>query len=147
MFLFMMFPFALFLATAKSDDPHLPMPLWCIVMGQILALCGLLYAFLWHWKGLEIVSVNQLSLSIDRRLFRWAKRTEFDLAGVRNLRAAPKIYNIREMSAFENGDIAFDFADQTYRFGAGLGADEAEELVCIINRRLPALDVQSQTNR
>jgi hypothetical protein len=96
------------------------------------ALAG--YAWLWMVFGVEKIALRPDVLIITRKVFGFARRREYDLAEVRNLRPAPVMYHSYGASASTQfggggGCIAFDYGARTFRFAADIDEAEANTLV------------------
>lgn len=93
-----------------------------------------IYSWLWMVRGKEIVRVSRDVLGIRRSVWNRGVEKQFAVEHISDLRlAADGWHPFREEDppryGWDMGPIAFDYGDQTLRFGKGLRKAEAEELV------------------
>lgn len=111
---------------------------WLVVwtVGGLLAI----YAWLWQVMGKEIVTVRGQTLTTRCDIGGLGFDKKYDLPQLRNLRVDPVGFNPLDVSAvlqlwgIGGGAIAFDYEARTYRFGAGLDAAEAKQIVTAIKK-------------
>ena len=94
-----------------------------------------LYAWLWMFKGREVVILRPNALVSKRDLWGLGRSKEYDLQHTKNLRVAPLSWNPHDWSAgmqfwgIGGGPIAFDYGSRTVRIGSGVDESEAREIV------------------
>lgn len=100
-----------------------------------------MYAFLWQIMGREIVTVHRQMFQTKHDIGGFGFRKAYDLAQMRDLRAAPVSFNPLDLSSslqlwgIGGGVVAFEYGPKTIRLGAGLTETEAKEVVAAITQR------------
>ena len=126
----------------KGDSPpegELFMLAWFGVwtVGGVVAI----YAWLWQIMGKEILTVRGQMFKLRRDIGGFGFNKEYNLIQMRDLRIRPVGASPLEFSSsFQlwgvgGGVIAFDHAERTYRFGAGLDEAEAKQIMTAIKQR------------
>ena len=101
------------------------------VIGAGLMACIGLFALIYATKASSVVTLDASELKIVRRRFgfEWSTRI-FPTCTVRNLSyLPPKDPPWFSRSRGLPGEICFDSGKKTYRFGVGIGYDDAKELI------------------
>jgi hypothetical protein len=119
-------------------------PFWTVA-GLVI-----MFALWWNLAGREVVILSDGALVVRREVGSLQRSRSFDLAGVRNLRYAPLVYNFFSMSGswgyqlqilgVGGGTVAFDHGGKTHRFGIGLSEIEANRLVTTIKQSYKIAD-------
>lgn len=119
-------------------------PFWTV--GGLL----MLLALLWNIAGREVITLSDATLCTKRALGTYQRSRSYDLAGIRNMRFAPLVYNPFSMSGswqyqfqmlgVAGGSVAFDHGGKTYRFGNALPETESLRLIATIKQRFKIAD-------
>ncbi len=107
----------------------------------------IIYLWLWTVLGKEVIRLDGRTLSVKRDVLGLGRTREFDWAHVADLRVWPEEggpwyyashWGYRPVLP-EPGRILFDYGARTYRFGDGVDAPEARELINRMTARFPLL--------
>ena len=120
---------------------ELPTAMRAFVAGWLClwTLGGVLIIYLWLWMlvGKEVIRLDGATLSVKRDVLGAGRTREFEWAHVADLRPSPdeaspwlhmSRWGYRPMLP-EPGRILFDYGAKTYRFGGGVDAPEARDLI------------------
>jgi hypothetical protein len=131
-----------FFSSAKKDPGTASFLLFWIcgwTVGGAFAFC----AWIWQFKGCEIIAVSSAGLSIRHEVIGFGRTKNYDLSEIRYLRVAAPTFNpfdFRSSLAFwgiGGGAIAFDYGFKTFRFAAGVDEAEARIILQRIADTLP----------
>jgi hypothetical protein len=134
--------------TGAGAGPHTPPPgVAILVVWLCFWMLGgvvILFAWLWQFKGCELVTVSPTTLGIRRQIFSFGLTRTYDVSEIRELRVAPLAYSPFDFRTgmafwgFGGGLLAFDYGFRTFRFAAGIDEAEARAILKAIVNRLPA---------
>jgi hypothetical protein len=98
----------------------------------VVLLFTLIFArlLLWH----ERIKADSTGLWITTGVGPFARKREFELSEIRNLRASTRLQRL--MNDWP-GRIVFDYGRKTHSFGERLRNDQVNELVPILSRHIP----------
>jgi hypothetical protein len=121
----------------QGRGDELALALFPMLTGPVVG--GLLFRwYKWYREGKEIITVVPARLILRYDLNGHGEFQRFKLSAIRDLRASPETHNPRSFwQGFACGDITFNYADLNYRFGIGLGREEAGALVALLQEYLP----------
>jgi hypothetical protein len=117
---------------------------WFLILWLCVWVVGeffFLYVFLWGAFGYESVRIGQGIMNIRRAIFSYGLSKNYPLSGVSNLRASglfgsPMSWRFgMTYWGISGGNVAFEYAGKTRRFGINLNEDEANQLVIAIKNR------------
>jgi len=132
---------------AHGDPPPLEfLALWLCAwtVGGVFAL----YSLLWLLSGRERVTITGEALTVRREIFGLGLSKAYRLGAVRDLRVVdiapvlPFSFGRGDLLGRSSGPIAFDYGAKTIRFGAGIDAAEAKQLVAKVLAAKPQLAPQ-----
>ena len=122
-------------------------PLVLLVWFPFWTVAGLMvmFALWWNFAGREVVIFSDGVMVVKREVGAVQRSRSYDLAGVRNLRYSPLVYNPFSISGswhyqfqmlgFGGGSVAFDHGSDTHRFGNSLTEREAARLIATIRQQ------------
>ena len=109
-----------------SGAPQLFLAFW--LCGWTVGGTFAISTVVWALRGMEIVTIGQGELSIEKKGALFFKARSYDLNSIQNFRVEEAPADSRSNSSFSDmygvGTIRFDYGMKTIKFGAGL--DEAE---------------------
>jgi hypothetical protein len=102
-----------------------------------------IYAWLWQVKGIEEITFSAEAVTIANKIPMWNRQKNYRIENVKGLRVSNVPINFMDPArsmdfwGVTGGVLSFDYGSGTIRFGKGLEAAEAREIVSILRQRYP----------
>ena len=107
------------------------------------SIAGFIAVLIWLWntKGREIILISESEVRRYREYVLFSRSEMYECCNIRNLRvneidlSCPDMVQGAEFWGLSGGMIAFDYGEQTGKFGLGIADEDAYQIIEAINSR------------